>query len=173
MPDDRRIIWEVTDYGSLLDGLRARLKELDVATATVEGVTGLTHGYVSKILRHRSGRLPLSRMRPFTVGILLQGLAVKLLMVEDARELERIKGRLQRRGKSGPRVGEIKPRDACATMLAREHKQNPSHSQWKGNTEWAQNMALRRATLLRPAYLKRIASKAAHQRWKASKKSRS
>jgi hypothetical protein len=98
--DQQQLIWEVRDYASLLQALQARIVALDVSAASVEGVAGLTDGYLSKILRR-----PLRSMRPITMGILLQSLGVKLVMVDDVEQLERVRARLGRRDKRGPHLG--------------------------------------------------------------------
>jgi hypothetical protein len=107
MPE-QEIIAEVRDYESLLDAFRTRIKQLDVTADSVEAVAGLTRGYLGKVLKRRE--IPdLTRIRPFTMGIMLGALGVKLVLVEDEKQLELIRSRLKRRSKCGyPHIGDVR-----------------------------------------------------------------
>jgi hypothetical protein len=91
-------------------------------------------------------------------GVILQSLGVKLVMVEDPEQTKRIKARWARRKRHDyPHVGDLDP---SARVRPRTRKENPSRQQFKGNTQWAIQMNLRRATLLEPDYIKRLALQA-------------
>lgn len=92
-----RVLGEASDYAQLHKILRDRREELDISLFTVGHVAGLQDGYANKLL----APTPMKRLGNFTMGPVLQTLGLKLIVVEDAEALERIKGRLipRRRGR--------------------------------------------------------------------------
>jgi hypothetical protein len=85
----------VSDYSELVAALRARAEALDVSNLTLDEVTGLPSGYSGKVLGRSQilGRLSL--------GLLLDALGLRLVVIEDPEVFARIAPRLERRRKNG------------------------------------------------------------------------
>ncbi len=83
-------IGEATDYHSLIALLSARIRQLDVSYATLDAITGLADGYVSKLFAPNPPRC----MGWEALELLLAALGMKLVGVEDANALRRVRNRL-------------------------------------------------------------------------------
>ncbi len=83
-------IGEATDYHSLVALLSARIRQLDVSYATLDGITGLADGYVSKLFAPAATKT----MGWEALELLLAALGMKLIGVEDANALRRVRNRL-------------------------------------------------------------------------------
>jgi hypothetical protein len=77
---------------------------LDVSNLVLDDVTGLPSGYSGKLLSRRFRRT-LGRV---SLGVLLQALGVKLVVVEDPAALDRVRDRLTQRKANG-RHRELEP----------------------------------------------------------------
>jgi hypothetical protein len=86
-----KVIAEVDCYRGLLQALLSRKDELDVSFETLDHVAGLPVRYSAKVLGGRQRTLG-----PTSLGALLGALALKLAIVSDEEQLERIKHRLTR-----------------------------------------------------------------------------
>src|SRR5262245_59540569 len=81
---------EIRDYDSLHRALRDRAQSLQVSMATIDEVAGLADGHASALL----GPRPRVRFGMVTLGLVLQGLGLKLMLVEDEPQMAKIKSRL-------------------------------------------------------------------------------
>jgi hypothetical protein len=88
-----RIVATVSHYAELLQTIRNRVAELEITHETLDAVAGLQSGYTSKLLCSP----PIKRMGAFTQFIVLQALGMKLLAVEDPKQLARVQSRLIKR----------------------------------------------------------------------------
>jgi hypothetical protein len=86
-----RILGTVDGYMGLVQALLSRKDELDVSFETLDHVAGLPVRYSAKVLGARQRTLG-----PASLGALLGALALKLAIVSDEEQLERIKHRLTR-----------------------------------------------------------------------------
>jgi hypothetical protein len=90
-----RVLATVTDYADLVGALRQRCDELDVTFEQVDEVAGFCDRYTSKLLAP-SAR-PLRKFGHVSLGVLLASLGVRLLLVEDAGALARVRDRYRPR----------------------------------------------------------------------------
>lgn len=83
----------VRDYDGLIAALRLRKAELGLSDDTLESISGLAKGHISKIL-------PASRVKhmgPHTLKLMLGALAVQLAVVVDPEQMARLQNRMERR----------------------------------------------------------------------------
>ena len=85
-------------YAGLVRTLRARKEALDVSFATLEDIGGLQAGYLSKLM---SPTAPSKVFGPVSLELTLAALGVKILIVEDAAAMARIRSRLVPRYRAG------------------------------------------------------------------------
>jgi hypothetical protein len=157
-----KVIAEVDCYRGLLQALLARKDELDVSYETLDHVAGLPVRYSAKVLGARQRTLG-----PTSLGALLGALALKLAIVSDEEQLERIKHRLTRANWcTGKRAdNRRKTREAAAAQAQDADAQRralmsdlgrQSHDAWMARTT--------------PEARRRQASRAANARWKAARR---
>jgi putative Ca2+/H+ antiporter (TMEM165/GDT1 family) len=90
----------ITDYTSLVTAIAAAREYRQISCETVELIAGLTKGHCSKLLAESREK----KIGPTTLGLLLQALGVKLLMVPDERQEQLMRGRWERRNSDQIRV---------------------------------------------------------------------
>jgi hypothetical protein len=88
-----RVIATFGDYGGLVDGLRARVAELNVTGSTVDEIAGYAAGYTQKLL----GARPVKRIGLRSMGDILGALGLKAQLIEDPEAVARVAGRLNPR----------------------------------------------------------------------------
>jgi hypothetical protein len=91
-----RVIAEVCDYQGLAATIRARCAELGTTFRAVDELAGIPDGYLSKCVVPTNVDAAI-RMRAFgrhSLGPVLGALGLKLLVVEDAEALAKVKPRL-------------------------------------------------------------------------------
>jgi hypothetical protein len=86
------------DYRGLQNLLRERAEALNISRNTLDEIGGFAAGHSSKLLAPGL----LKNLGPVTLGLMLQSLGVRLVLVEDAAALERISPRLRPREVSVP-----------------------------------------------------------------------
>jgi hypothetical protein len=94
-------IAEITSYADLLVALRRRMVQLDATFESLDDVSGLSHGYSAKLLSSN----PVKCLGLVSFGAILGALGLKIVVVEDAEQLERVQHRLvgrDLRGTNGP-----------------------------------------------------------------------
>src|SRR5215472_3568312 len=91
-----RALAEFSDYNGMLEAIRARVKELDVAGEAFDQYAGLPTGYLSKLI----GAVPVRRISHVSMGPLFDALGVYCVMLENPAGTARIKKRLRPRNKS-------------------------------------------------------------------------
>jgi hypothetical protein len=82
-----RSLAEVTDYDTLLRALRARRDELGISVEVLDKILGLGPRYSEKLLSLKRTR---QFCTPTMLGLLLGGLGVKLLLVENDEAKRRL-----------------------------------------------------------------------------------
>lgn len=87
----------IREYEELRQALCARRDQLNVTHGTLDELSGLQAGYVSKVLAPK----PIKHLGPTSLGPLMGALGVTLLMVEDTAQMERIRARLLKRRRIG------------------------------------------------------------------------
>lgn len=84
---------EFSDYAGFQRLLRARAEALGISRSTLDAVCGMHDGHAGKMLSDP----PSKNMGITTMGWLMQGLAVKCVLLTDEEQLVRIASRLQQR----------------------------------------------------------------------------
>jgi hypothetical protein len=79
--------------GELLQALRDRRDELDISHETLDQISGLQSGYVSKPLAPK----PIKNLGPVSLGPLLGALGVAITVVPDKEAIAAVKHRWQKR----------------------------------------------------------------------------
>ena len=96
------ILAEARDVAELQQALRQRADQLNISRETIDSTAGFSSGYSGKVLSQSPMK---SCIGQNTLGPLLGALAVKLLVVEDREQFERIKNRLEPRAAERARNG--------------------------------------------------------------------
>lgn len=153
---ERRLA-EVRDYDGLHRALRQRADELRVSRQDLDEVAGLQSGYAGKLL----APVPIKAIGRATLGPMLGALGLKLLLVEDAEALARIRGRIGARAKAKANAG--------ASMPAHKRKRRRGKT-WRGNRGWGQMMRARQLVLSSEGERRKRARTAARARWAKSRR---
>jgi hypothetical protein len=90
----------VTDYRDLVVALRHRIVELGTSMESVDEVAGLPQRYTAKLLAP-GGQKSLGRI---SLGPILGALGLKLAVLPDDEALARIRHRLPKRSRNGPKL---------------------------------------------------------------------
>jgi hypothetical protein len=144
-----RPLAEIRTYEELRAALDARVVQLDttfegVDEVAFDGPLGRPMRYTQKLL----GRVPVKSIGPISFGPLLGALAVKLLLVEDAELLEKVKPRLKKR------------EEARATGVTQPARRKRRKSAFRGNSAWGKLMRQRQILKQTPIQRQRLARKA-------------
>jgi hypothetical protein len=97
---DERALATVTDYEEMIAAIRARMRELGITNETVDAITGLPAGYTGKLIAGNATK----NMGRMSFGAILQALALRLIVVEDAAAAEKMRPRWAQRKKAAPLV---------------------------------------------------------------------
>lgn len=107
----------VRSYDELHAALRERAAELGISRLELDAVAGLAHGHAGKIL----GLAQVKKLGPVSMPLVLEALAVRLALIEDAQALQRL-DRVPRRRRTGAAAVEAQPVSmATADDILREH----------------------------------------------------
>jgi hypothetical protein len=157
-----RQLAEIADYADLHAALRARAEALNISRATLDDTAGLQDGYSGKVLAVP----PVKGIGPRTLGLLLGGLAVKLILVEDLEQLDRVRSQLVPRAAQNPAAC-----SASSGWKARKQSQKLAGRYLKERmAELASLGGRRRAESLTPAARRRIARLGGLARWARPRK---
>jgi hypothetical protein len=149
------IIGEARAYDELIELFRQRCAELGTSMETIDTIAGTSSRYVSKLLCST----PIKNLGPTSMGLLLGALAVKLVLVVDAPQLERIKSRLIPK--------------ASSPASRRQHNFGNVRLALAGNSSWGSLMRTHQVLKQSPRKRHEIARVAALTRWRAVKGARS
>lgn len=151
----------------LLAALRHRKTELQISNATIESISGLPDGYVSKVLAER----PIKNLGPLALEGILGALGMVLVAQPDPELKKQIMGRWIPRKRPEPKTAsmtasiqnEVPARieitaELKAKLGVRDHMRKIASSGGK-----------RRAKMLGKRARQRIASHAARMRWSRKK----
>jgi hypothetical protein len=83
-------IAEVTSYEGLIAAIRRRMAQLDGTFESLDDLAGLTRGHSQKLLATTPRRF----LGSITFGVILQALGLKLVLIADVEQLERVRHRL-------------------------------------------------------------------------------
>jgi phytoene dehydrogenase-like protein len=100
-----RILATVTDYADLVSALRQRCDDLGLTFDTLDEVCGFCDRYTAKLLApyRRASARPLRSFGGMSLGAILGGLGLKIVLVEDRAALARVRGRYRPRKYKRPR----------------------------------------------------------------------
>jgi hypothetical protein len=150
--DSPRQLGVCHDYDGLHRILRDRADELNVSRTTLDEAAGFTPGHASKLLSPR----PLKNLGPVSLGLMLQVMGLKLVVVEDAEALERIRAKLI-------------PREIPANVLSLPWAVRHGAKHFLVSKRWVRKIGRKggeqRAKNLSPRQRSAIARKAAKARW--------
>ena len=147
--DSPRQLGVCHDYDGLHRILRDRAEELNVSRTTLDEAAGFTSGHASKLLAPR----PLKKLGATTLGLMLQVMGLKLVVVEDPEQLQRISAKLIAREVPANVLSLSWGRAKHLLVSKRWVKKNGR----KGGEQRAKNLSPRRR--------RAIARKAAKERW--------
>jgi hypothetical protein len=94
------IVAEITDYDGLIQGLRQRIHALGTSFDVIDELLLLSPRYSAKVLSPRPSKFMSKRL----FGDILSVAAVKLLLIEDPEQFDKIKHRLDQRSTLGVRI---------------------------------------------------------------------
>jgi hypothetical protein len=84
---DQRVVATFVDYAGMIEGLRMRVRDLQINGERFDEFAGLPRGYLSKL----TGPRPIRRIGMLSMGPLLDALGLKCLFVEDVEKTKRVK----------------------------------------------------------------------------------
>lgn len=88
-----RILGDVNKYSDLHEIMRARADELGLTREHIDELAGLHSGYAAKLLSPK----PIKKLGDLLLGLMMPGLGMRLVAIEDLDALERITRRGLRR----------------------------------------------------------------------------
>jgi hypothetical protein len=146
---DGELLATVVDYAGLHSALRKRADDLGISRETLGDIAGTHGGHVNKILADP----PQKNAGITTFGLLLQALGLKLLVVEDAEQMEKLKDRLIPRNEAQVRM--LNGVEHVRLVFTRRHMRR-----------LGRKSAAARMRKISPERRKEIAAHAARVRWK-------
>jgi hypothetical protein len=130
------IYGEVTCHDQLVDALRARKEHLGLSNAFVDDLIMLAGGHTDKLLGPARKR----GLSPFTLDAMLTALALKLVVVQDDEQADRMRARWgardARQVRSPVRTATVGPAviRRARFAVARELGRAGGRARWKGTT---------------------------------------
>jgi hypothetical protein len=146
--DERpRVIAEFTDYEGMLAAVRARVAELQVNGERFDEFAGLPKGYLSKLI----GVNPTRRIAATSMGPVMNGLGLRLLVIENQEATARLKKNLPPRNNSYVRTVAVHGQHLTTRFFQKIGRLGGANSR----------------KYLPKRLVKRLARKAAAARWKS------
>jgi hypothetical protein len=102
MPEPAEPLAEVRDYQQFVAVLRRRIIDLEVAIGSVEKLAGLAPAHLAHLLRGSRA------FGPVSLGAVLGALGLKIAILHDAEQFDRIRHRLPRRAVTGARIRDVR-----------------------------------------------------------------
>jgi hypothetical protein len=93
----------IGDDAALLGAIRQRIDELGITHQTLEAISGVTDGYVSKVL----GNPPQKRIQLYTVLLLIEALGLEIRLFERPDLVERYRHRYVKRKLARPSKNDV------------------------------------------------------------------
>ena len=147
---DERALATVTDYDEMIGALRARMAELGVTNETIGAIAGLAGGYVGKILAPSR----IKNLGPLSLGLMLQSLGLKLIVVEDTKTTAKMRPRWTQREKALPLLAMVR---------------TPPRATWLFTPRSGRKAAKARAEKLSASERHAISLNAIQERWRREK----
>lgn len=136
------IIAEVRTYAELMSAIRRRLFDLDLSYETLDAIAGWTDTYATKLLAPD----PAKHLGPMSFDLIFPALALKIGLIHDAEQLQRLRKHQNFRRRKLP------PRNEPLSMPL-------------SMTDLGRKGGLRRAMKISRRQRKAIARAAARARW--------
>jgi hypothetical protein len=156
-----RILATVVDYAGLVAALRSWVHELGTTFECIDHVAGLPTRYCAKLL----GPVPVRGLNKTSMGPLLATLGLRLSVIVDEPQLERIRRRLLPSmwppGRKA--IERHKFMEAAAALAKVEHASRLA-------SEWGKRAVAAKLARMSPEARQRQASRAANVRWKAARR---
>jgi hypothetical protein len=102
MPEPAEPLATVTDYQGFVACLRRRITDLEVAIGSVEKLAGLAPAHLAHLLRGSRA------FGPVSLGAVLGALGLKIAILHDPEQFDRIRHRLPRRAVTGARIRDVR-----------------------------------------------------------------
>lgn len=144
---DAQHIAEVTDYTGLIAAIRARKAELNLSDAQLEAASGLTAGHAGKLL----GGAMVKSLGKVSLGLVLQGLGLKLIVAVDPAQAERMRPLYAERAVNQARLNNnASPvSTGMVSRVFRHFAKQGGRARWRGVAKKARSEAAREAALAR------------------------
>lgn len=171
MEGEFAIVTSADGYGGLVTAFRKRRDQLGLSNKTTDELAKIADGLTGKLLARNYAKM----FGPVTLGGIMQTLALKIVLVEDAdalawlrrqvdyerRDEKRVRRRKQADGSKHSKRWLISPKTSAQMNVLRSFKTDA-----ETRLEIARSGAKARAKKLPKATRRRIARKAAADRWK-------
>lgn len=157
----------IRDMAGLVEAARLAKIERKISDQTLEAIAGLANGSVSKYL----GPVPSKNLGPLSTFLVLGALGKALVLVDDAEQIERVKGRWQKRSERGAakvQLRKMAPNPDGASIETNLRKLAVLLAQMTKEERilaGASKGGKRRAKVLGKRARQRIAAHAARKRW--------
>jgi hypothetical protein len=151
---NERTLATVVNYDQMIAALRARMAELGVTNETIGAIAGLAGGYVGKLLAPSR----IKNLGPLSLGLMLQSLGLKLIVVEDAKTSAKMRPRWTQREKAFPLLAMVR---------------TPPRATWLFTPRSGRKAAEARAKKLSPAARSAIGLNAITVRWQREREKES
>jgi len=145
------LLGEARNYDELVALFRRRCVELGTSMETLDLIAGTPSRYVSKLLCS----MPIKHLGPISMGLMLGALALKLQIMVDHEQEEKIKDRLIPK--------------ASSPAFRRQHNIGNVRRELVGNSSWGHAMRIRQVQIQLPRKRQKIARNAATVRWSKSR----
>lgn len=162
----------IRDMAGLVEAARLAKIERKISDQTLEAIAGLANGSVSKYL----GPVPSKNLGPLSTFLVLGALGKALVLVDDAEQIERVKGRWQKRSVRGAAKIQMRKREAEHASRARIKGDEQETLDLQAKLALSERMKAlsklgaskggkRRAKIMGKRARQRSASHAARKRW--------
>jgi hypothetical protein len=157
MAEPNRVIATVTSYDEFVAAIRRWITELGTNYESVGEIAGLQSGYLGTLL----ASTPVRSFSRMSLGSTLSALGLRLQLVVDAEQLERLRHRYTARSVMGRKLAG----DAVSGVHSHQKPVKPRFSLIRGNPELARMLHARWMLQSSRRTRRRIARAAARERW--------
>lgn len=144
-----QVIATCNDYEGLQRAMRVRKETLKLSNATLDAIAGTHDGHAGKMLADPASK----NMGVVTIGLLLQALGLKLLVVEDAGQMRRLATQMVERAENQVRVRTADAHAEIIIKLSRGYMKKLSKKAARGRMlkipRWKRQQLARRAARAR------------------------
>lgn len=162
----------IRDMAGLVEAVRLAQIERNVSYCTIDDLSGVQSGYTAKLLAPK----PSKNLGPVSTFPVLGALGKALVLVDDPEQIERVKGRWQKRSVRGAAKIQMRKREAEHASRARIKDDEQETLDLQAKSALSERMKAlsklgaskggkRRAKIMGKRARQRSASHAARKRW--------